>query len=85
MSAASICAKVIRDLALKNWNFLESIKINEENGWGSGYPNGNYFINFITFHSGRFKKKGLWFSYLIQKVVSPPPLEKQMFCLFDQY
>ncbi|XKL59509.1 hypothetical protein PGB90_000525 [Kerria lacca] len=39
VSAASICAKVIRDLALKNWNFLESIKINEENGWGSGYPN----------------------------------------------
>lgn len=40
VSAASICAKVIRDLTLKNWNFSEKVKINEENGWGSGYPGG---------------------------------------------
>ena len=40
VSAASICAKVIRDLALKNWIFPENIKMNEETGWGSGYPGG---------------------------------------------
>jgi ribonuclease HII len=42
VSAASICAKVIRDIALKNWKFSENIKIDEKTDWGSGYPGGQY-------------------------------------------
>ncbi|XP_064630228.1 ribonuclease H2 subunit A-like [Lineus longissimus] len=39
VSAASICAKVARDRAVKAWVFTEgaAIKVNE-NGFGSGYP-----------------------------------------------
>ncbi len=41
VSAASICAKVIRDLALTNWDFVEDLDVNQISDWGSGYPNGN--------------------------------------------
>uniref|UniRef100_A0A336N4G5 Ribonuclease n=1 Tax=Culicoides sonorensis TaxID=179676 RepID=A0A336N4G5_CULSO len=37
VSAASICAKVSRDHALKVWNFREKIELDED-GFGSGYP-----------------------------------------------
>lgn len=37
VSAASICAKVSRDHALKVWTFPEGLKI-ENNNFGSGYP-----------------------------------------------
>lgn len=37
VSAASICAKVSRDHALKVWKFPEGIEI-EDNNFGSGYP-----------------------------------------------
>ncbi|XP_066473447.1 ribonuclease H2 subunit A [Tiliqua scincoides] len=38
VSAASICAKVARDRAVKNWKFLEDLKdVNLD--YGSGYPN----------------------------------------------
>lgn len=40
VSAASICAKVIRDFALQAWKFPEEIKLSEDRNWGSGYPNG---------------------------------------------
>lgn len=39
VSAASICAKVIRDHALKNWKFRENAPISTK--FGSGYPSGN--------------------------------------------
>lgn len=37
VSAASICAKVSRDHALKVWEFPEGLKISDD-GFGSGYP-----------------------------------------------
>ncbi|XP_059143732.1 ribonuclease H2 subunit A-like [Physella acuta] len=37
VSAASICAKVARDQAVKNWVFMEQISL-EEPDYGSGYP-----------------------------------------------
>jgi len=39
VSAASICAKVIRDAALKNWKFVERVGEHVDTDWGSGYPN----------------------------------------------
>lgn len=41
VSAASICAKVTRDAALKNWKFIEQPDKVIDSNWGSGYPNGN--------------------------------------------
>ena len=38
VSAASICAKVARDKAVKNWKFNEGLSADIE--YGSGYPNG---------------------------------------------
>ena len=37
MSAASICAKVPRDLILHNWQF-EDASICDDRDWGCGYP-----------------------------------------------
>lgn len=39
VSAASICAKVTRDHALKVWKFTEGVEVKE---FGSGYPGGKY-------------------------------------------
>lgn len=39
VSAASICAKVVRDHALSVWDFQEGIQAQSEN-FGSGYPGG---------------------------------------------
>jgi len=41
VSAASICAKVTRDAALKNWKFVERVDEHVDCDWGSGYTNGN--------------------------------------------
>ncbi|ODN00494.1 39S ribosomal protein L39, mitochondrial, partial [Orchesella cincta] len=38
VSAASVCAKVTRDVALKKWKFPESENLGSSSGWGSGYP-----------------------------------------------
>jgi ribonuclease H2 subunit A len=38
VSAASICAKVTRDQAVKNWKFLEKLE-DLDPDYGSGYPN----------------------------------------------
>ncbi|XP_066204061.1 ribonuclease H2 subunit A isoform X2 [Saccopteryx leptura] len=38
VSAASICAKVARDQAVKNWQFLEKLQ-DLDTDYGSGYPN----------------------------------------------
>ena len=39
VSAASICAKVSRDRALKVWAFQEGLEATQDD-FGSGYPNG---------------------------------------------
>lgn len=41
VSAASICAKVIRDSTIQNWRFREDLTI-KASEFGSGYPNGNF-------------------------------------------
>lgn len=38
VSAASICAKVARDQAVKNWQFVENLQ-DPDSDYGSGYPN----------------------------------------------
>jgi ribonuclease H2 subunit A len=41
VSAASVCAKVARDHALKDWTFPEGSNVTVgPKGWGSGYPAG---------------------------------------------
>ena len=47
VSAASICAKVSRDHALKVWSFPEGIEI-EDNNFGSGYPGDPVTKRFLT-------------------------------------
>lgn len=48
VSAASICAKVTRDIAVQNWVFAEKIDLPEDLAWGSGYPGGK-FSNVLVF------------------------------------
>lgn len=45
VSAASICAKVIRDRIIANWKFLEDVKNPED--YGSGYPGGKQVLSSI--------------------------------------
>jgi len=45
VSAASICAKVTRDAALKNWKFNEYPSEDVDSNWGSGYPNGKNILS----------------------------------------
>lgn len=46
VSAASICAKVTRDHALKVWNFAEGLDKTYKN-FGSGYPNDPKTVTFM--------------------------------------
>lgn len=41
VSAASICAKVLRDHALYNWQFKEN-NLTPSRTFGSGYPGGTF-------------------------------------------
>ena len=44
VSAASVCAKVIRDRVVSGWKFIEpNVQFSHED-YGSGYPSGSYFI-----------------------------------------
>ncbi|XP_046386175.1 ribonuclease H2 subunit A [Ischnura elegans] len=47
VSAASICAKVIRDFALQAWIFKEGLSVKHED-WGSGYPNDPVTKSFLS-------------------------------------
>lgn len=47
VSAASICAKVTRDHALKVWNFTEGVEVAE---FGSGYPGDPVTKKFLVDH-----------------------------------
>lgn len=46
VSAASVCAKVTRDAALKEWTFPadEKVDLGPARSWGSGYPGGNQLL-----------------------------------------
>jgi ribonuclease H2 subunit A len=47
VSAASICAKVARDKAVKEWKFIEGLELSEME-YGSGYPGDPKTKNFLT-------------------------------------
>ncbi|XP_054263906.1 ribonuclease H2 subunit A isoform X2 [Macrosteles quadrilineatus] len=47
VSAASICAKVTRDIAVQNWVFEEKIDLPEGLAWGSGYPGDPETVKFL--------------------------------------
>ncbi|ERL89657.1 hypothetical protein D910_07020 [Dendroctonus ponderosae] len=47
VSAASICAKVVRDHALKVWDFRENVDVKE---FGSGYPGDPVTKKFLVSH-----------------------------------
>ncbi|CAL8089164.1 unnamed protein product [Orchesella dallaii] len=51
VSAASVCAKVTRDVALKKWKFpdAENIDLGLAKGWGSGYPGGNAHSYYVYY------------------------------------
>ncbi|XP_071448254.1 ribonuclease H2 subunit A [Hetaerina americana] len=49
VSAASICAKVVRDFALQSWIFKEGLEVKHED-WGSGYPNDPVTKSFLSNH-----------------------------------
>lgn len=48
VSAASICAKVARDHAVRQWQFLEKIAVDETYNYGSGYPGDEKTKKFLT-------------------------------------
>ncbi|XP_050420550.1 ribonuclease H2 subunit A [Adelges cooleyi] len=48
VSAASICAKVTRDAALKNWKFAEKPDEDIDSKWGSGYPGDPVTKDYLT-------------------------------------
>ncbi|XP_064599605.1 ribonuclease H2 subunit A-like [Liolophura sinensis] len=52
VSAASICAKVARDQAVKSWQFSEGIKT-EDNNYGSGYPSDPATKKFMSINLDR--------------------------------
>lgn len=62
VSAASICAKVTRDAALKNWKFNEKPGEDIDSNWGSGYPNGK--INTLLKLIASFKYKICYFKQI---------------------
>lgn len=47
VSAASICAKVVRDHALQTWNFVEGLDLTHRD-FGSGYPNDPVTKKFLS-------------------------------------
>ena len=68
VSAASICAKVIRDHILKYWTPVEK-DLNMSNKFGSGYPSGLMFLFFFFIERSNYKilvkkqsRPSIWFS-----------------------
>lgn len=81
VGAASICAKVTRDICLKTWTFPElSESTAAELSWGSGYPNGN--LNYV-FKVSKISFNSLHLCYF-KLFVSDPETKKFLMNNIDQ-
>ncbi|XP_064237854.1 ribonuclease H2 subunit A isoform X3 [Aotus nancymaae] len=65
VSAASICAKVARDQAVKNWQFVEKLQ-DLDTDYGSGYPNATQPVS----DGAGFQATGFLLSSLIPTLLS---------------
>nr|XP_012325344.1 ribonuclease H2 subunit A-like [Aotus nancymaae] len=65
VSAASICAKVARDRAVKNWQFVEKLQ-DLDTDYGSGYPNATQPVS----DGAGFQATGFLLSSLIPTLLS---------------
>ncbi len=68
VSAASICAKVIRDRTLKDWKFIEKDSNFSNKDYGSGYPSGRAFMQSILLFLISFS--------FIPSIISDPTTKK---------
>ncbi|KAL4688418.1 hypothetical protein H8959_004670 [Pygathrix nigripes] len=69
VSAASICAKVARDQAVKKWKFVEKLQ-DSDTDYGSGYPNGEQTVTMPVSDEAGFQAIGLLLSSPLPTLLS---------------